>query len=114
MRRFALLIVIALVAAACGGGASSNEFRPQTTADSGTDSTLESLDSGASGEPMPETTTSTTSTSVQDTTDSTEPVIVPDSDFPDIVVTDLAGGEVNLRELALEENPVLLWFWAPH
>jgi hypothetical protein len=30
------------------------------------------------------------------------------------VVADLAGGDVNLRELALETEPVLLWFWAPH
>jgi hypothetical protein len=42
------------------------------------------------------------------------PVELPDSDYPDIVVTDLAGGSVNLRELALATQPTLVWFWAPH
>ena len=42
------------------------------------------------------------------------PTELPDSDYPDVVVADLAGGEVNLRELVLEPRPVLLWFWAPH
>jgi hypothetical protein len=39
---------------------------------------------------------------------------LPESDYPDVTVADLAGGEFNLRELALEAEPVLLWFWAPH
>ena len=114
MRKFVALISLALVSAACGGGASSETF--------------ESLEAGPSGTITPSTSapapSTTTPTTAADTTDtSAAPVAppapadtaeLPESDYPDVVVADLAGGEVNLRELALESEPVLLWFWAPH
>jgi len=90
MRKITTLIAIALIAAACG-------------ADGETASTMETLEE-ASSDTMPPITTSA----------SEDPVALPESDYPDVVVADLAGGEVNLRELALETEPVLLWFWAPH
>ena len=94
VRRLIVLIApLALVAAACG--------------DSGaTGTTMETLDSSSSETHAPAATTPT---------EQEEPAApLPESDYPDVVVADLAGGEVNLRELALEQNPVLLWFWAPH
>ncbi|NNC42799.1 MAG: hypothetical protein HKO03_06135, partial [Acidimicrobiia bacterium] len=38
----------------------------------------------------------------------------PESQFPDVIVEDLAGGQVNTKFLATLDKPVLLWFWAPH
>ncbi|MDH3606202.1 MAG: hypothetical protein OER12_04325 [Acidimicrobiia bacterium] len=99
MRKITTLIAIALIAAACGG-------------DGETASTLETLE-GASSDTMPPITTDDAGTT--GTTAASEgPVALPESDYPDVVVADLAGGEINLKELALETEPVLLWFWAPH
>lgn len=105
MRRLLLIAAFSLLAAAC--------------ADSESAVTFESLDAGSGGTVSPSTTTTRpqsdegpagpTTTAVP-----TAPIDVPESDYPDVVVADLAGGEVNLKELALEEEPVLLWFWAPH
>ncbi len=94
VRRYAALIALALVAAACG--------------DSGaTGTTLQTLDSSAS-ETMPPPTTGTAQQQGPESP-------LPASDYPDVVVADLlAGGDFHLKELALEQNPVLLWFWAPH
>ncbi len=112
MRRLTLLIAIAFIAAACGGGTSSATFESLDTSES---STL----TPSAGSEM--TTTSvvtdgaTTTVAPTDTeTTVAAPTELPDSDYPDVVVADLAGGEVNLRELALGAEPVLLWFWAPH
>ena len=85
MRRSASFIVLALVAAGCGSA--------DGVANSSSATTL----AGGTGEQTP--------------------IVIPDlpdSDFPDVVVADLAGGNVNLRMLVLEPKPVLLWFWAPH
>lgn len=90
-RRVALLVAIALLAAACGSGESS--------------STFESLDTGSGGTMPPRSPTAA---------DQPAPAEVPESDYPDVVVADLAGGDFYLKELALEQEPVLLWFWAPH
>ena len=84
-----MLIALALVAAACGSDGASEGFAGPTTI-------------------VPSDGATTT------TPPATTPAELPDSDYPDVVVADLAGGEVNLRELALEAEPVLLWFWAPH
>ncbi len=93
MRRHAALIALAIVAAACG--------------DTGaTGTTLETLDSSSS-ETMPPATTAAAQ-------QQGPAAPLPASDYPDVVVTDLAGGDFHLKELALEQNPVLLWFWAPH
>ena len=110
MRRIIFIIAFGLIAAACGSGE--------------TGSTFESLDSGSSADPMPSTTATTqppsttdagdTSTTTETAPGTTAPTAIPDSDYPDVVVADLAGGEFNLKELVLEEEPVLLWFWAPH
>ncbi len=94
MRRYAALIALALVAAACGD------------AGEGTATTLQTLDSSSS-ETMPPATSAATPQQGPE-----EPL--PESDYPDVVVADLAGGDFHLKELALEQNPVLLWFWAPH
>ena len=97
MRKIVLLIAIALIAAACGG-------------DGETASTMETLDGGSSDTLAPPTTEATTTAPVGPE----QPADLPESDYPNVVVADLAGGEVNLKELALETEPVLLWFWAPH
>ena len=109
MRRIIILIALGLVAAACGSEGSSNTFAaPSTTvADSGGQTTA---DAGTTPPAPPAD--AATSTSV--TPSASTPQELPDSDYPDVVVADLAGGEVNLRELALATEPVLLWFWAPH
>ena len=107
-RRFILLIAIALIAAACGSGESS--------------ATLESLENGSGGTMPPSSTTTApadqTGTSGETTTttpaDQPAPAELPESEYPDVVVADLAGGDFYLKELALEQEPVLLWFWAPH
>lgn len=108
MSRTIMLIAIALVAAACGGGESA--------------STLESLKEGSSVTMPPTTTGSSPSSAVNSSSGATapstpppiSPVDLPDSDYPNVVVADLGGGDVNLKELVLEPKPVLLWFWAPH
>ncbi|MBT8164943.1 MAG: hypothetical protein HKO63_06500 [Acidimicrobiia bacterium] len=108
MRRLIILIAIALVAAACGSDGTSDTFTaPETTLGepAGTTSPT-TADAG---------TTSTIPTGGDTTTTPpATPAELPDSDYPDVVVADLAGGELNLKELALETEPVLLWFWAPH
>lgn len=92
-RLLAPIAAMLLVVTACG--------------DSGaTGSTLATLDSGSS-----ETLASPAVTAPA--TQGPEAPL-PESDYPDVVVTDLAGGDFHLKELALEQNPVLLWFWAPH
>ncbi len=109
MYKITLLIAVALVAASCGDNG--------TTA-----STLESLDAVSSATMPPVDTNTSPPSTAGDPTDTTAPdglppaapVEIPDSDYPDVVVADLAGGEVNLKELVLEAEPVLLWFWAPH
>ena len=111
MRRLITLIALALVAAACGGGESSATLG---SADAAVSETLPA----ESPEPTPSTSGSETTppppAGATTTTPPPAPAELPDSDYPDVVVADLSGGEVNLRELALEPQPVLLWFWAPH
>lgn len=115
MRKIIALLALALVAAACGSGESSAAFEGQ-------DATARStISTPAPSAPSPSTTSSKpgeapTNTSQPPATIAAPPAPteLPASDYPDVVVTDLAGGEVNLRELVLEPKPVLLWFWAPH
>ena len=107
MGRLTFIAAFALIAAACGSGESAVTFESPTT-----------VDSSGTGDA---TTTTTVLDRPDDTPDAstttvapTAPIDLPESDYPDVVVADLAGGEVNLKELALEDEPVLLWFWAPH
>ena len=103
MRRKILFVALALVAAACGGG---------TVADAPASHTIQT---GATGEQTPIVRPGTTAGQAGPTDPApAPPADLPDSDYPDVVVADLAGGSVNLRTLALESQPVLLWFWAPH
>lgn len=94
-----LLIGLTLVAAACGGGSAT-----ATTAAGGTGEQTPIV--------MPDTTVGSGGNPTNAAPDT--PSDLPDSDYPDIVVKDLAGPDINLRTLALEPQPVLLWFWAPH
>lgn len=111
MRRLTLIIALTLIAAACGGGGGAAEF----SASDSTVSTLETPDTDLGGTSLNETTTTLAATDDDRAGPApTAPPAIPDSDYPDIVVNDLSGGDVNLRELVLEDNPVLLWFWAPH
>jgi hypothetical protein len=106
MRRLIIVTALALVAVACGGDGASEEFvSPSTSQPSPT-----TTDTGPISTEAADGTTST----VPPTTPPAAPAELPESDYPDVVVADLAGGELNLRELALETKPVLLWFWAPH
>jgi hypothetical protein len=122
-----LLLVTALVLAACGG----TDATPDTSNDKSTASG-QPADQSASADADETTTTQTDSEeAVSDPTpDSIAPQEeapteeaapldrlngpFPDSEFPDAVVEDLAGGQVNVKYLGAETKPVLLWFWAPH
>ncbi len=99
MRRVILLFALLLVAAACGSSADTGSG-PAVTETGGTGEQTPIVMPDSTGEP---------SGPAPDT-----PANLPDSDYPDVVVADLAGDSVNLRTLALESKPVLLWFWAPH
>ena len=104
----ALGAVLLLLAAACGdtGVAEDNvPFVPGTSATTGTPAT------GAPTTGEPTSGAPTTSAPAAPTVDERPP---PPSDYPAIEVIDLAGGNVNLASLAPSQNPVLLWFWAPH
>lgn len=111
MRRLTLVLAFGLVAAACGNGASSAAFQvPGTTA-----TTPPPAATAATPAPSDDATPATGPSDATTTSGvAPAPTELPDSDYPDVVVADLAGGDVNLRELALEARPVLLWFWAPH
>lgn len=102
MHRTSFLVAFALVAAACGGSSVADTSRPRTT------------QAGGSGEQTPIVMPDTTVGQAGPTAPAPAPADLPDSDYPDIVVADLAGEDVNLRTLVLEPKPVLLWFWAPH
>ncbi len=110
MRRLTILIAaLALVATACGSGETSQSFAgPATTAST--------LPSPSDQTPTSDAASATTAPSdgATTTTPTSTPAVLPESDYPDVTVADLAGGEVNLKELVLEAEPVLLWFWAPH
>ena len=104
MRRLlSLILTLGLIAAACGSSADGSAGRSGTT-----------MIEGGSGEQTPIVTTDSTLSSPTTDAATGQPVELPESDYPDIVVADLAGGTVNLRELALGGQPTLLWFWAPH
>ena len=111
MRRLTILIAaLALVAAACGSGETSEAFvSPSTTA-----ATTQPTSSDQSPTTAAAPATTTPADGASTTTPPSTPAALPESDYPDVTVADLAGGELNLRELALEAEPVLLWFWAPH
>ena len=106
VRRFSILIALALAAGACAGSQSSlPPAAPPTTVAGPADATTSTV-----AAPPDAVAPARTPAPVASRT----PAPLPASDYPDVVVADLAGGEVNLRRLALETQPVLLWFWAPH
>lgn len=102
-RRFSIALVsaLSLVIAACGGGGGGET--PFLATGGGGDT------SGSQSSPSAPA--------------SVEPGGVPSSgdaasarnQLPDVTVIDVAtGSEVNLRALVPADNPLVLWFWAPH
>ena len=92
-RRLAVgAIAAGLLLAACGGG------------DDGGDSSDADSDGAGAETPAP----------------SDEVEVTPEADaasnqLPDVVVDDLiAGNQVNVRNLAPNDKPILLWMYAPH
>ena len=105
MRRTLVVVGLLVIAAACGGGTEVDNSASRTTQTGPTgEQTPIVMPDTTAGEAGPTNSPSTTP----------PPTDLPDSDYPDVIVADLAGENVNLRTLALEEKPVLLWFWAPH
>lgn len=114
MRRFAVLVVLALVVAACGGGTATTD--PTTPPDAGTRST----DAGATSTTVPTTTDPTTSpddgdTDTEDGTSTTAPAAGPpvsgvDGDPAPSVPIPVEGGDPVLVDQ--EVLPVFLVFWA--
>lgn len=110
-RLFPLALVLALIAAACGAGDEEGSSGISVSVPPSLN------EAGGSGEQTPiedPETGGATTTTAPPATAGPQPTELPDSDYPAIVVTDLAGGTVDLRELALGDKPTLLWFWAPH
>ncbi|NNL48793.1 MAG: hypothetical protein HKO76_10565 [Acidimicrobiia bacterium] len=115
------LTAAAIVLASCGGTSTSPATDP-ATAPTTTPATTLTAD--------PDTETSATDSDEQPTSQEpagpspdSEPAETevdriigpfPESQFPDVIVEDLAGGQVNTKFLATLDKPVLLWFWAPH
>ena len=129
----AILVLAGAVLAACGGGGTTATEIPvaATTADSDSstpaDTTeADSTSDSTSDSTQPETTDATVETDpatepdAESTPDSTIAPLdrlngpFPESDFPDAVVEDLSGEQVNVKFLGAESQPVLLWFYAPH
>lgn len=108
------LVAAALVLASCGGTTSAPTPVPTTTP-STAPTTAPATAADASG-------TDDQPTAPADSqAPESEPAEVdpingpfPESQFPDVVVEDLAGGQVNTKFFATLDKPVLLWFWAPH
>ncbi|MBT8203251.1 MAG: hypothetical protein KJO87_08105 [Acidimicrobiia bacterium] len=105
MRRLIFIAAFALIAAACGSGESAVTFESPVDSGGTSNTTTTTPVFDEADDPPNDSTT---------TVAPTAPTDLADSDYPDVVVADLAGGEVNLKELVLEDEPVLLWFWAPH
>jgi hypothetical protein len=111
MRRLIILLAFGLVATACGSGESSAVFQSSAPTTATTvPAVIDETSTTTDGSPA----ATAPSDGVTTTVPQAAPTELPGSDYPDVVVADLAGGEVNLRELVLEPRPVLLWFWAPH
>jgi len=119
--RLALLaLAFGMLLVACGGGDTAVETAPdvvtQVTPSPATDNEPES-----STVPPTDQTVAGSATVEPEEPQEPEPVELDrlngpfsDSEFPDAVVEDLAGGKVNVKYLGAEDKPVLLWFWAPH
>lgn len=125
--RVCALIVVALVMAACGGadgdsatGATeSSEAATVTTTKAPTievattESSVAGPESPISDEDPPPDSSDGTAVPEAASVDRLNGPF-PDSQFPDAVVEDLAGGQINTKYLGTLDRPVLLWFWAPH
>ncbi len=123
-RLLTALFVASMALAACGGesappSAGSIDPVPTSTPQASGDQVSDPEDQGTETQSPPDSSTTGSET--------TEPTIVeeeppldringpfPESQFPDAIVEDLAGGQVNTKYLGTLERPVLLWFWAPH
>ncbi len=110
------LVAAALVLASCGGTTSAPTPVPTTTPSTvpTTAPATTADESGTDDQPAPPE-------PADGQAPETEPAEVdpingpfPESQFPDVVVEDLAGGQVNTKFFATLDKPVLLWFWAPH
>ena len=85
---FAIAVCLALSAAACGDSADSPETAPTETP--------------GTQPPAPEPATETEAPA-------------PASDLPSVELVDVGtGATVNLASFAPADQPIVLWFWAPH
>ena len=85
---------LALVAASCGDSGDSPESAPEQAP--------APIDAPETQAPAPEPATETAAPA-------------PSSDLPSVEMVDVATGTtVNLASFAPAEQPLVLWFWAPH
>lgn len=90
----ALAIVLALGAAACGDSADSPATAPTEA-------------------PAPTAAPATQAPAPEPATESAVPP--PASDLPSVDLVNVAtGASVNLASFAPANQPIVLWFWAPH
>jgi len=99
--RFKILtvaIALALGAAACGGGDDSPAGSPSVPTEAAAPTQAPAPTEAPAAETAPE---------------SAAPA--PASDLPSVEMVDVATGTtVNLASFAPAEQPLVLWFWAPH
>lgn len=109
MARRSILPLIALmcvaVLTACGSSATEDATPPRAdAAAASTPDTPSTTPAEPDVQEAPETTTAP----------ETEKAPPKGPSLPDVTVQDLAGGTVNVADLASGDTPVLVWFWAPH
>lgn len=94
IRVLAIVIFLALGAAACGDSRDSGETAPTEV-------------------PLPTGVTATQVPASGQPTESTAPT--PASDLPSVDLVNVdTGATVNLAGFAPSDQPLVLWFWAPH
>ena len=108
VRRLGLLAGLAVVAAGCGGGGSEVDVgaADEVAAPPGLTTTLARPDPAVASTPATPTAPASGATA--------EP-LTPGSILPPVRLTDVrSGATVDLATLVPAQQPLLLWFWAPH